>query len=62
MGKYKHVFKKGCTPNYTTGIFKSRKVNNTYHKTYLLKDFDGDPIQGGFYKEKHFVHYFIYFI
>jgi len=50
--KYKHVFEKGYTPNYTTEIFKIRKVKNTYPKTYLLEDLDGSPIQGGFNKEE----------
>jgi len=27
-------------------------VKNTYPKIYLLEDLDGNPIQGGFYKEE----------
>jgi len=30
ISKYKHVFEKGYTPNYTTKIFKTRKLKNTY--------------------------------
>jgi len=52
ISKYKHVFEKGYTPNYTTEIFKIRKVKNTYPETSLLDDLDGSPIQGGFYKEE----------
>jgi len=43
---------RGYTQNYTTEIFKIRKVRNTYPKTYLLEDLDGSPIQGVFYKEE----------
>jgi len=48
----KSTFEKGYTQNYTTEIFKIRKVKSTYPKTYLLEDLDGSPIQGGFYKEE----------
>jgi len=51
ISKYKHVFEKGYTPNYTTEIFKIRKVKNTYPKTYLLEDLDSSPIRGIFYIE-----------
>jgi len=52
ISKYKHVFEKGYTPNYTTEIFKIRRVKNTFPKTYLLEDLDGSPIQGRVYKEE----------
>jgi len=48
ISKYKLVFEKGYTPNYTTEIYKIRKVKNTYPTTYILEDLDGRPIQGGF--------------
>lgn len=50
ISKYKHVFDKGYTPNWTTEIFKIGKIQNTYPVTYLLEDYEGNPIKGGFYE------------
>lgn len=50
ISKHKHVFEKGYTPNWTTEIFKIRKIQNTHPITYLLEDYKGNPIQGGFYE------------
>lgn len=52
ISKYKHVFEKGYTPNWTTEIFRIRNVRNTFPTTYLLEDLKGTPIQGGFYAEE----------
>jgi len=52
ISKYKHVFEKGYTPNWTTEIFKIYKIQNTNPCTYLLKDYQGNPIKGAFYKEE----------
>lgn len=52
ISKYKHIFEKGYTPNWTTEIFKIRSVQNTYPVTFLLEDYQGHEIQGGFYKEE----------
>lgn len=50
ISKYKHVFEKGYTPNWTTEIFKVTTVQNTNPVTYLLEDYEGNPIKGGFYE------------
>lgn len=52
ISKYKHIFEKGYTPNWTTEIFKIKTVKNTYPTTYLLEDYRGNPIKGGFYDEE----------
>jgi len=49
-GKYKHVFEKGYTPNWTTEIFKIKRIQNTSPITYILKDYQGNDIKGGFYQ------------
>lgn len=49
ISKYKHLFEKGYTPNWTTEIFKIYKVQNTNPVTYLLKDYKDQPIKGSFY-------------
>ena len=50
ISKYKHVFEKGYTPNWTTEIFTVREVKNTDPVTYLLEDHEQNPIKGGFYE------------
>lgn len=50
ISKYKHVFEKGYTPNWTTEIFKITKIQRTNPITYLLEDYQGNPIRGGFYE------------
>lgn len=53
MSKYKHVFEKAYTPNWTTEIFKIRKVQkNTDPITYLLSDYQGNEINGSVYEHE----------
>lgn len=52
ISKYKHVFDKGYTPNWTTEIFKIRCIQNTFPVTYLLEDYQGQPVLGGFYEHE----------
>lgn len=52
ISKFKHMFEKGYTPNWTTEIFKIAKVKPTDPVTYLLEDSEGDPIKGAFYTEE----------
>lgn len=49
ISKFKHIFEKGYMPSWTTEIFTITQVNNTTPVTYLLKDFQNQPIQGSFY-------------
>jgi Integrase core domain len=50
ISKNKHLFEKGYTPNWTTEIFKIKKIQNTNPVTYILEDFQGNDIKGGFYE------------
>ena len=52
ISKYKHVFEKGYTPNWSTEIFTISRVKNTFPETYELEDYQKNPIEGGFYKEE----------
>lgn len=52
ISKYKHIFEKGYMPSWTTEIFTISQVNNTTPVTYLLKDFQDQPIQGAFYNSE----------
>jgi len=50
MSKYKMVFEKGYTSNWTTKVFKIVKVQRTNSVTYLLEDYRGKSIAGAFYE------------
>ncbi|XP_011706265.1 PREDICTED: uncharacterized protein LOC105461470, partial [Wasmannia auropunctata] len=50
VSKFKTIFDKGYTPNWTTEVFKIIKVQKTNPTTYLLEDSRGKPIAGGFYE------------
>lgn len=50
ISKYKHVFEKGYTPNWTTELFKIKNVKNTDPVTYLLTDYMENEIKGSFYE------------
>ncbi|XP_015123245.1 uncharacterized protein LOC107045463 [Diachasma alloeum] len=52
ISKYKNIFEKGYTPNWTTEIFTIDEVVNTDPVTYKLRDYEGKPIEGGFYQEE----------
>ncbi|XP_051167308.1 uncharacterized protein LOC127285369 [Leptopilina boulardi] len=52
VSKYKNIFEKGYTPNWTTEIFTIDKVESTQPVTYKLKDYQDQPISGGFYEEE----------
>lgn len=53
ISKYKHVFEKGYTPNWTTEVFRIRKVQeNTDPVTYLLSDYRGEDVSGSVYEHE----------
>lgn len=53
LSKFRTVFEKGYTPNWTTEIFRIRKVQyNTDPITYLLEDYQKREINGSVYAEE----------
>jgi hypothetical protein len=50
ISKQKTVFTKGYTQSWTNEIFTIRKTQKTIPPTYLLNDYQGTPILGGFYE------------
>ncbi|XP_026829456.1 uncharacterized protein LOC113562904 [Ooceraea biroi] len=52
VSKYKTVFAKGYTPNWTTEVFKVAKVQRTNPAKYLLENYRVNPISGGFYEHE----------
>ena len=49
ISKFKNIFAKGYTPNWSTEIFIIDKINDTVPYTYNLKDLNGEEIIGSFY-------------
>ena len=49
VNKFKTIFEKGYTPNWIT-VFRIVKVQKTNPVTYLLEDYRGKPVAGGFYE------------
>ena len=51
MSKAKAVFDKGYTPNWSTEIFTIIRIA-TNRTTYHLKDYQDQPVSGGFYEQE----------
>ena len=49
ISRIKEKFEKGYEPNFTYEVFKIAKVKETNPVTYSLVDYNGEPIEGGFY-------------
>ena len=49
ISKFKNIFAKGYTPNWSKEIFIVDKTNDTVPYTYNIKDLNGDTIIGSFY-------------
>ena len=49
ISKFKNIFAKGYTPNWSSEIFIVNKVNDTVPYTYNLKDLNDEEIIGSFY-------------
>ena len=49
ISKFKNIFAKGYTPNWSREIFIVDKINDTVPYTYNLKDLNSEEILGSFY-------------
>lgn len=53
LSKYKHVFEKGYTPNWTAEVFKIKRIQTgTHPTTYILEDYAGEEVIGAVYEEE----------
>ena len=52
ISKYKNIFAKGYTPNWSEEVFVIKKVKNTVPWTYVINDLNGEEIIGTFYNYK----------
>ena len=52
ISKYKNVFAKGYTPNWSENLFMIKKVKNTVLWTNVNNDLNGEEIVGTFYENE----------
>ena len=52
ISRYKNIFAKGYTPNWSKEIFIVNKINDTVPYTYHLKDLNDEEIIGSFYDKE----------
>ena len=52
ISKYKNIFAKGYTPNWSEEVFVVSKIKNTVPWTYVINDLNGEEITGTFYEKE----------
>ena len=52
ISKYKNIFAKGYTPNWSEEVFVVSKIKSTVPWTYVINDLNGEEIIGTFYEKE----------
>ena len=52
ISKYKNIFAKGYTPNWSEEVFVINKIKNTVPWTYVINDLNGEEIIESFYEKE----------
>ena len=52
ISKYKNIFAKGYTPNWSEEVFVISKTKSTVPWTYVINDLNGETIIGRFYEKE----------
>ena len=52
ISKYKNIFAKGYTPNWSEEVFMIKEVKNTVPWTYVINDLNGEEIAVTFYEKE----------
>ena len=52
LSKYKNIFGKGYTPNWSEEVFVVSKNKNAVSWTYIINDLNGEEITGTFYERE----------
>ena len=52
ISKYKNIFAKGYTPNWSEEIFVIKEIKDTVPWTYVINDLNGEEITGAFYENE----------
>ena len=50
--KYKNIFSKGYTQNWSEEVFIISKIKIAVPWTYVISDLNGEPISGTFYEKE----------
>ena len=53
ISKYKNIFAKGYTPNWSEEVFVISNIKNTVPWTYIISDLHGEKFTGGSYEKKN---------
>ena len=51
ISKYKNIFAKDYTPNWSEEVFVIKKIKSTVPWTYVINDLNGEEIIGTFYEK-----------
>ena len=52
ISKYKNIFAKGYTPNWSEEVFFINKIKSTVRWTYAISELNGEKIAGSFYEKE----------
>ena len=52
ISKYKNIFAKGYTPNWSQEVFVIKEVKNTVPWTYVISELNGKKVIGTFYEKE----------
>ena len=52
ISKYKNIFAKGYSPNWSEEVFVIKKIKNTVPWTYVIDDLNDEEITGTFYEKE----------
>ena len=52
ISKYKNIFAKGYTPNWSEEVFVINKIKNTVPWTYVISNLNGEVITRSFYEKE----------
>ena len=52
ISKYKNIFAKSYTPNWSEEVFVIKKIKNTVPWTYVINDLNGEEIIGTLYENE----------
>ena len=52
ISKYKNIFAKGYTPNWSEDVFIINKIKNAVPWTYVINDLNGEEIIGSFHEKE----------
>ena len=52
ISKYKNIFTKGYTPNWSEEVFVIKKVKNTVPWSYVINNLNGEEIMETFYEKE----------